>query len=233
MAATVVDSTSNTENDTAVTVTKPTGTADGHLLLAIEFGYFEALAHLTAAGFTERATRFDGSSRGGKVWSKVASSEGASYNFGTNGFDYVGVQLIAISDVDTTTNHGIEDVQSDIFSNNDDTAVCPSVTAATAGGLLICGAMGNSFTPSTYTTSWPGGMTELEDFRRPDGYDTYSSASEALVGSGATGTRIATFSTGATNAGGWVTFSIVVKSSAGGGGTSHTRTIMRTVATGT
>jgi hypothetical protein len=214
MAVTVRATATGVESDGTIAVTKPTGTVDGDVLVAFCFGYANALADVTApAGFTLRDSESDAANtRYGKVFTKVAASEGASYTFGsTSAFDYFAVILVAVQGADTTTNDGVDGTATSGFVFGLDlTADCPSVSPTGSDSLLLCAAMSNSSTAAARTSSWPGGMTELADFQRPDQYDTYTAASETLSASGATGTRVATFSSGGTN--GWVTFSVAIKS---------------------
>jgi hypothetical protein len=237
MPATVRSVATGNEADGTILVTKPAGTADGDVLVAFCFGYATALADVTApAGFTVRDTEGDaGTNRHGKVFTKVAASEGASYTFGsTTAYDYFAVILVAVQGADTASTDGVDGTPaSGIFNNGDDTADAPSISPSGSDSLLLCAAMFNSFSAAARTTTPPTGMTEIADFQRADQFDMYAAASLALSSSGATGVKTFTGSAGAGTSGGWITFSIAIKSSAGGGGTAHTRTIMRTVATGT
>lgn len=81
---------------TSVTVTKPTGTADGDLLIAIT--HSPASSSITApAGWTRLGTFDDPSQIRSAIYKKFASSEGASYawTFGTAGA--IGVSIAAFS----------------------------------------------------------------------------------------------------------------------------------------
>lgn len=234
MAATVRNVATGVENDGTISVSKPTDTADGDVLVAFCFGYAEALADVTApAGFTSRDTESDAASRQGKVFTKVASSEGSSYSFGsTTAYDYFAVILVAVQGADTASTDGVDGTPaSGIFNNGDDTADAPSISPSGSDSLLLCAAMFNSFSAAARTTTPPSGMTEIADFQRPDQFDMYAAASLALSASGATGTKTFTGSSGAGTSGGWMTFSIAIKSAASG--VSHTRTVTRVVATGT
>jgi hypothetical protein len=231
MPATVRAVATGIENDGTIAVTKPTGTADGDVLVAFCLGYAGSQFDVTATGFTERDMVFDGSSRVGKVFTKVASSEGASYTFNnTVAYDYFGVTLFAVQGADTTTNHGVDGVEVVNSATSDTTPDAPSISPAGSDSLLLCAIASFSTTPAARTTTSPGDMTERADYQRPDQYDTYSAASKALSASGATGTKTFTVSGGGDL--GYLAASIAIKSAAAGG-TSHTRTVMTTVATGT
>jgi hypothetical protein len=232
MPATVRSVATGIENDGTISVAQPAGAGDGDVLVAFCLGYATNLIDVTATGFTERDSVFDGSSRVGKVYTKVAASESWPKSFtNTPAYDYYAVILVAVQGADTTTNHGVDAVEVVNNATSDATPDAPTISPAGSDSLLLC-AMGSFATSAAArTVTPPSGMTELADFQRPDQYDTYSAASLALVASGATGAKTFTVTSGGDL--GYLAASIAIKSAAGGGGTSHTRTIMRTVATGT
>lgn len=248
MPAAYVSEAHGSDSDGTITATFASAPASGNLLVACLFGYAEQLAHLAApaAGltWTERDTESDaGSTRFGKVW--TATGDGATSSFvfrNTNGaFDYLGLIIIEVSGHDTTT--PIDAIASGKSSSGDTTADCPSVSPTGSDSLLIGFACHNGFTAAARTCSWSAGA-ERVDFQRPDEFDNYTAMTQALAASGATGTRTSTVSGG--GEGGWFTFSVAVKSAAGGAevtGTINTnfgaltatavatRTVVGTVAT--
>lgn len=221
MAATVRSVSTAVENDGTISVAQPTGQADGDVLIACGFGYELTVPNITLpAGFTERDNETSGgSNRHGKIATKVASGESWPKTFGNGtAADYFAVIMVAVQGADTSSADGVDGTAtSGVASGADDTVDAPSVTVTGSDSLLLSFAMGNSFSASTYTVTSPSGMTEIADFRRPDNFDTYAAASLALSSSGATGVKTFTFSTGATNAGGWMTFSIAIRSAVVGG----------------
>src|SRR5689334_5397947 len=78
-------------------VTKPTGTADGDLLIAI--GVSNAVSLTAPAGWTTPAWSFDGSL---PFFWKIASSEPASWTFPNSGSSNAGVAVYCFSGVDTS-----------------------------------------------------------------------------------------------------------------------------------
>lgn len=108
----------------------------------------------------------------------------------------------------------------DIANNNTDVTglttnrVCLGVTTTVANDLLILHTNdGNGSNGGPYT--WPGGTTEQYD-ASVGGSMSYSGATEALGGAGATGNRTAT----ATGNASYATVTIAVKEAAGAGGAS-------------
>lgn len=159
----------------SITFTKPSGTVDGDLLLALV--YADTLTVTPPAGWTSEA-----SSSGLFLFSRVASSEGASYQF-TTGFGNNNGTITRVTGASTTS----PVAASDLYLNASATsAVLPSVGAGAAGSGLIQMVMVR--TAGAATWSPPGTATEVYDadatgggFRAAGGHET--------VGAGASGTR--------------------------------------------
>lgn len=159
----------------SITFTKPSGTVDGDLLLALV--YADTLTVTPPAGWTSEA-----SSSGLFLFSRVASSEGASYQF-TTGFGNNNGTITRVTGASTTS----PVAASDLYLNASATsAVLPSVVAGAAGSGLIQMVMVR--TAGAATWSPPGTATEAYDadatgggFRAAGGHET--------VGAGASGTR--------------------------------------------
>ena len=219
MAAAYVSEAHGAEADGTITATFGAAPTSGNLLVACLFGYAEQLSHLAAPAtgltWTERDTESDaGSTRFGKVWTATADGALSSFVFrNTNGaYDYLGLVIIEVSGHDTST--PIDAIASGKSASSDTTADCPSISPTGSDSLLIGFACHNGFTAAARTCSWSAG-TERADFQRADQYDNYTAMTQALAASGATGTRTSTVSGG--GEGGWLTFSVAVKSAAGGG----------------
>lgn len=173
----------------AGSITKPTGTVDGDVLVAFSVCDPDGTAAtLTApAGWTQ--TGGDGSSGTsirGRIWSRAASGEGASYTFGASGSTDCAVKIVNFTGVDTTT--PILVAASWAYSSGSNASVvAPSVSPGSAGTLVCLFGSQNAG-----TFSQPAGMTEIAD-SAPAGWAA-SAVDRQDVTSGATGTRTSTHS---------------------------------------
>lgn len=159
-------------------VTKPSGTVDGDLLIAIG---------VTAAGQT--VTKPDASwttaswslGAGAPAFWKIAASEPANYTFVVSG---TGGSIVSIVRIDGHDPINPFDAGSGNYVAGPGALAIPSVTSAGAGRLLMqmCVKLNNtSFTG-------PGSQTERYDANVAPSTATHAGGDE-VVGSGATGTR--------------------------------------------
>lgn len=194
-----------------VSVTKPSGTVDGDLLLAVHYQDPDgAPASQTASGWTQVGSTQDNGNGSTKLWRKAASGEGASYTFGGDGSASSVVIVIRIdghnagSPIDVTGTFGT--------GSTSTSHVSPSVSPAGSDSLLVCGAYGLVAGAQTVTYTAPGSMTERADLQPPGTWIVGTLATEALAASGATGTR--TFNSSASKP--WNAFAVAIASAAGG-----------------
>lgn len=186
----------------AISCNKPTGTADGDVMVAFLGDDWGAFGDSSAPGGWTLRTSLD---RGSdnlhcKIWTKTASSEGASYSFnigvGANG-------CVTIVTTRGTTESVLTDINWAAASTSRD---APSITGVTASPVALCYALleanatTNTFTP-------PSGMNEESDVQ-PDVWACHSVASLTAPPE-PTGTRTFTSSTAGASAGG-IQASIVV-----------------------
>jgi hypothetical protein len=159
-------------------VTKPTGTVDGDLLIAI--GITNGTTIVPVAGGA--AWVQPSWSLGGQVpiWTKKAASEGASFSFNPSGgaLQFTGVMVVRVNGQHATTPFDTGSGHS-VFTN----LVLPGVTSAGSDRLLLQivlkASAANSWTP-------PAGPTERFDAV----VNNLSSAlGDQVVGAGATGSR--------------------------------------------
>lgn len=167
----------------SVVVTKPTGTADGDVMVAcgvITGTSANTQTIVPPAGWTERVGPTDnGTDRRLYLWTRESASDGADYTFTRTGASAARVTILSISggDYDTVTSG----------TNASGTShTIPSVTTSTANCLVVAfvGAGGGA-TSQTPPTSY----TERSD----DAATTFiASSSLAYAAAGATGAVTAT-----------------------------------------
>ena len=177
-------------------IAKPSGVVDGDVLVAF-IAYRDGDSTVAApTGWTQFPTGSPQSTGGGtgdigvRGFTKVASSEGASYDFVITGANRVSGSILAYSGADTTTPVDVSAGRTG-GATADGTPDAPSVTTTVADTRLVCCwavADDNTFTA-------PGSMTERVDI----GADYASTrahavADEAIAATGATGVRTGTFS---------------------------------------
>jgi hypothetical protein len=172
---------------TTTTVTKPTGTANGDLvLLGIVTGNAtEAVDPTPPAGFTLLTGYPTDASDGSfnvemRVYYRIASSEGASWDFTHSSASSEGV-AVTYRTVDTSTPI---DVNPSIAPGSGATSTATSVTTTTANAMLIFFGHDWGSTPGGLTP--PTGMTERVDTGGPG---IIYVAEQLLGAAGATGTR--------------------------------------------
>lgn len=208
MAGSVVAAASIAGDTTPLVCTKPTGTADGDLLLAWQMNDYSTYASLTApAGWTQ----LTGLDRGTnvmhlKVWYRVAASEGANYSWAMgSGVDGC-VTIVALRGVNTSSASWLW--ATPVWSANGASRTAPSVSGATAGSVLICSTLADmNNTAATWTP--PTGMTEQADVQSTT-WATQSVAS-LLAPSDPSGTKVFTCSSSVMfGSNGGIEWSIVV-----------------------
>jgi len=214
VTATVAAASAGTGASGTYTVTIPTGTANGDLLIAVNTSDSSTLAASPIpTGFTALSTAsYDGGANSIHVaiGYRIASSEPASYTFtvGT-GSDNAGC-LLRVTGHDTTPT--IAQVAPSAFAAAG-AVVAPSIVPNTATDLLICFACSDGAN-GTGTVTWtpPSGMTEQVDTQSA----TFTSLTVASLQnpSNPSGTKTFTSSPG-NDHGGACTISI--KSAAAGG----------------
>lgn len=178
-----------------LTISKPTGTVDGHVMVALIFARdSDARPAISApAGWTEIATNEVYTTILDGCYYKVASSEGASYNFtkdGTTNNATMAGFIMSFSGCDI-------DDPVDVFSNTDyivsnKTLRAASVTTTVANAMLVF--LGQTHKASSNPSATPpDGFTEAVDYIHPDSamYGVYG-AYGAQAAAGASGDKDAT-----------------------------------------
>lgn len=201
-------------NNGDVTVSRPTGTTDGDLLVAIAFSDPDDPTFTIVApsgwGLEDEDTGPGGCRC--LVYTKEASSEPTSWTWTMSAGTSNGVHVLRV-----TGAAGIEIAPVFGGSSSSTTShVAPSVNPAEANSLLICGTMEIYAGSGVATHTPPSGMTEQTDLAPSDfspGYQYSSVATQQLSGSGATGTKTFTSSISSVGgSGGSVTVSLAVRS---------------------
>ena len=168
----------------AITITKPAGTVDGDVLIAIINGNGNGLT-ITSAGWVSIDV-VDDASATMEIFYKVASSEGADFTFD------MGYELRVSGVISTFTGVDTADVDDTHSSNKNSSTTSHVATGITTGAdniMLIYAAGYDS--GSTYTWTPPSGFDEAAESGAAAGttiaYDIQSSA-------GASGDKTATLS---------------------------------------
>lgn len=187
-------SSSATVNATASTivVTVPTGTIDGDVLVmgVSARGNLAGSAVTTPSGWTLRGTPIQTGNgvadQSLYMFTRVASSEPASYTVTVGSTTRIMAAMLAYSGVDNTTPF---DVASGNSGASSASAVAPTLSAAATGEMLV------EFFASVSNSTWtaPTGSTERVDIS-VGSVTSFEAADELLSASGATGTRTATSS---------------------------------------
>lgn len=199
------------DDSNTLTINKPAGTLDGHVMIAaIERTVNSGSPSIaTLAGWTLIGTVDpDSGISKGAAYYKVASGEGANYSWTLGGgsgasrsnaggiLTYSGADILAVLDAFAAQNNG-----------SSSTATAPTVNAARAGELLLTLIFGGSNNTNDRSATPPAGMTERVDRHQTVGVVTTEVSShlsmheEILASAGATGTRAATLSGGLHNSG--------------------------------
>jgi hypothetical protein len=158
----------------SIVVTKPSGTVDGDLLIAV--GRAGSGASVTApAGWTTHASSLG---TGSPLWTKIASGEGASYTFTQTALATSKVVIVRVNGQASST-------PVDVAAGVSGTAalVIPTVTPTGANRLLL--QIASHHGAGTWTP--PG--TATERFDALDAASFAAAGGDEIVGAGATGTR--------------------------------------------
>lgn len=176
-----------------LTVNKPAGTVDNDVMVAaFTTDKFTSPATVSApAGWTSRlSTVGGGNNQKLQIFSKLAASEGASYDFTVDAAIDGCAAITSYSGCDTTTH--IDVAAAATATSTSTTLVAPSVTTVTNNAMLI-GVYGISGSQSTFTPA--GSMTERLDFNQAgNNYNTALEMNDEVQASaGASGTRTSTY----------------------------------------
>lgn len=191
-----------------LTVNKPAGTVNGDVMVAIVMqSAIGGVVPPAPAGWTVLATQTPASNTRADMLYKVASAEGASYNFTVGGGDpYVAVGFVAsYSGADAAP---IDAVGSQTNASSA-SAVAPSVAPTVTGDMLVCCFASVGPNTTFVSSTPPGGMTERGDagvwVSDSSGYsagDVQASLNDVLLASTSpTGAKTATLSAARDNYG--------------------------------
>ena len=161
-----------------VTVSKPTGTIAGDLMIAVMQAADSGITPTYPSGWTQSILDTTGLSSAAVAYKIAGASEPASYDFTIGGSFGRLAQIITIRDATTLTVGAFDE-------GSDTTLVAPSITAT--AGILIGWFIAEG-TPTL--SSGPSGMTQaIQTGGGPISWLYY-----ATVASGSTGTRTLTIS---------------------------------------
>lgn len=165
MAGSVVNAASVSNGaGTALSCAMPTGTVQDDVMVASVSSDFGTYAGITApAGWTLRTGQDGGTDNiHYKVFTKTAgASEAGPYGFAQSASSDGVVSIVTLRGVTESTAGGL--YSSSLDRTTSTTRTAPTITGATAGAVLVCGAMcdGGGGTGRTWTP--PSGMTEQGD----------------------------------------------------------------------
>lgn len=221
MALAVRSSTQNVDANgvSSKSVTKPTGTADGDLLVAImgsDPDTVSASSLDAPAGWTLRSTSpTGGAATAGwmKFWTKTAASEPSSWTFTTSSLSDCHITVLAI----TGANNSSPIDGTPAWTSNTGTLntshVFPSITTSQTNSLRI-GATNTTVNTATTTWSAPGTWTSDSPSPTASAYNQLGVFHKLLTASGSTGTATATSGT-ATQAPGEMLLSFAIAANNG------------------
>jgi len=153
-----------TANASSVTVSKPTGTAEGDLLVAfLGIRASKSSANITLpSGFTEASIE-GGQNPTLQVSYKVAgASEGADYTFTLNSSANHGVILARFSGVNTSSPSDATATTGTAGYPPGSTSPTLSAITTSTDGAFVLAAYVLNLSGSTYTITAPSGMTEID-----------------------------------------------------------------------
>jgi len=220
MAAPVVESAASAgTSDNALVIPKPTGTAEGDLLLAVvccvaNHTFSSSPSGWTLIGSEVVVATSSNYIRVRRMYKVAGASEGTDYEWGTSGWvDSCGAILRISGQHATTWDDGYSGDTGDLTS--------AAVTTTVADTLLVYWAAGRSSTGSAITYTPPSGMTEQADEPSGRWYGDPSAsvelATKVQASAGSTGTFAATASGTVTGAAGLFA---IAPAAGGGGGTA-------------
>ena len=192
--------TSGNSYTASLSVNRPTGVVENDVLVAVVTWWTQTLTPPT--GWTQIGSTQSWSHPDGTLYARVyyrvaGASEPSTYAWGLNATNDIACTIVAYSNVDTADPIAANGAQTQTSAS----MTAPSVDAATtADMLLFLGAVGDD-SAGTRTVTPPSGMTELADTTNGTTWIKSYAAHELLSASGATGTRTATISASARNAG--------------------------------
>jgi hypothetical protein len=201
---------------TTISCAMPTGTVQNDVMVAAVSTDWDTYANMTAPAGWALRTGFDNglNSVHCKVFTKTAGAgEAGPYGFGQGtGSDGV-ASIVTLRGVDESTSAGLYAVT--YTGTTSTTRIAPTVTGATTGSVLVCGAMIDGPSPSGNTITWtaPAGMTERADVQ--SNAFTSQSVATLLDPGDPTGTNSFTSSVAAATNGG-IQWSAVFNATGGG-----------------
>lgn len=196
-------SSTNFADSTTLTITKPTGVVDNDLLVAIIYGGGLAEINSVPSGWTLIQQQTTSNALELSTYYKVASSEGASWQWGFDASGQVAGVVLRITGHNTLVN--IETSAKSSQSNDETPSFTNSVTPSQANSLIIFASGAEQFTDNTPSASsyaiatdnptW----TELLDIASGAGDDALAVAYAIRTATSATGNSSLTWSDNSNN----------------------------------
>lgn len=145
-------STLNSTGTTSVNVTKPTGTVDGHVMIAL-IAKVDTAAITAPAGWTLQGTFSVSTTLLYNVYTKTAASEGASYTWSWTGSFKNSGYIATYANVNTTTPLDVTPIPSDTTQTGAGPFATPNIGTLSDGDWLITAAV-ERHTANSVTTTW-------------------------------------------------------------------------------
>jgi hypothetical protein len=159
-----------------------------------------------------------------KVYSGIADASLTSFTIALGAADSHAACLSSYSGVDTgDLIDGTAAGNSDLGSVSVN-PIAPAVSPTSSDALLVCAAGAHETLDTSVTYTAPSGMTEREDWPTAAAYEHFSLATLALSASGSTGAKTFDIVPDIDSSEVYLTSSVAIKSS-GGGGTPHATTV--------
>jgi hypothetical protein len=222
VAVAIASSSSGGSNTTSpASVSAPSGTAAGDLLVAIHIQDGDGdLTKMTApAGWTQQSTSSGTTVTAGlgKVWTKTATSSEGPYSFAGDTDSIIVVRILRITGGNNTSPFAA--VPAWFHAPNTGSGVtaiiAPTVSPSAAGLLINLWTVEGVTNGSSATITPPGGITALGNVLDPGNFYV-TQVGQSSVASGATGTKTGTANNaGGTNTLGYFTMSMVLANSSG------------------
>lgn len=211
----------NEDSASPLTVSKPAAFASGQILVAVFCAHGTTLADMTApSGWTASGTTWQvaGVTYGKVFYHVFAGGDPSTWDFPYGAGDDVCLGLFRITGADTTPTLVVGATPITSIASSDDS---PSVTPTGTDDLLIC-TLADIGSGSALVETDPSGMTDRSQTQIAGNFMALAGASQQLASGSATGVKTWTSVTPTGVGGG--TFSIAIKSAAGGAGILDPRT---------
>ena len=182
-------STAITNSGAGLTVNRPSGTASGHVMIALVASYSSLAMSSAPSGWTLLENQAASNSEIWVYYRVAGGSEPASYTWTLNGSDDIAGYIVTYGGVDTSTPIDVSTARANATASSN--VVGNGVTTLTDNAMLLFMAGINDDATAGCAGTAPSGMTEVADVATSSWSWAY--LAEQLLGTaGSTGTRTGT-----------------------------------------